>query len=52
MRKKKIKKYYSYKKFMKACRQSKEDSKYQLIFLGPDAEKISKEVDDEHIRMS
>ena len=47
MRKKKIKKYYSYKKFMKACKKVKGPIEYELIFMGPDAEKISERVDNE-----
>ena len=45
--KKKIKKYYNFKKFINACKKVKGPNKYELIFMGPDTERISKEVDNE-----
>ena len=47
MKKKKTKIYYSYKKFMKACKKVKGPIEHQLVYKGPDAERISKEVDNE-----
>ena len=48
---KKIKKYYSWNKFVNACKKAKKNPDdniaHQMIFFGPDAEKISKEVDNE-----
>ena len=50
MMKKKIKKYYSWGKFINACKKATKNPNnnitHQMIFFGPDAEKISQEVDD------
>ena len=49
MKTKKIRKFYSWNVFMTQCRYyTKKQLKapYKMIFMGPDAEKISKEVDD------
>ena len=45
--KKKTKIYYSYKKFIKACKKVKGPIEYELIFKGPNSDRISKEVDNE-----
>ena len=49
MKAKKTRKFYSWDVFMAQCRYyTKKQLKapYKMIFMGPDAEKISKEVDD------
>ena len=46
---KKIRKFYNWDIFMTQCRYYTKKLKkppYKMIFMGPDAEKISKEVDD------
>ena len=49
--KKKIKKFYSFKLFISACNKIKGIREYtkknELIYYGPDSEKISKEIDNE-----
>ena len=50
MKTKKIRKFYSWNVFMTQCRyytKKQKELPYEMIFMGPDAERISKEVDDE-----
>ena len=50
MKKRKTKKFYNFNDFMTSCRhytKSQEKAPYKMIYVGPDAEKISKEVDNE-----
>ena len=50
MKIKKIRKFHNWDIFMTQCRyytSKKEKTPYQIVFVGPDADKISQEVDNE-----